>query len=426
MAMSVQAMSWVFEHSEASGTDRLVLLALANHAGQATVGDAWESWPGVERIAREAAVTFRTAQESLSRLERDGHIVRVIHGSPDERVRADRRTNLYRILLHEEPAPAPLDDVDDEPEEGHLHSPQEAWQRVDDEVRSDDTPSANTPQSVPDSDPDSERGAVQQHPVESSRDAVSPQVVEGDGVLSGDATGCGVAQNGVRSDAERGAAWGRNGVRRDNTLTITKPSGEPSERTITGTSSSSMREAHAAKPEPAAAAAADVEMCIEAWEAEIGSRAGKALRWHIEEAVGKYGEDAVIRAIVEAARHDSKRWAYVEKVAARLAKEPADEPPADIPHPEVVPAQSRHHALWERARIALQQTFSAALLGQVAELQLVGYQPGLESDPVLVFEHWRGAELVYLRQSLRMALMHVAPGECWDVFIQAPVQAVAQ
>ena len=97
--MSVQALAWVFDHSTARGADRLVLLALANHAGKEPVNGAWECWPGVATIAREAGLErHRTAQDALTRLEGAGAIERVLNGAPDGRIRPDRRPNLYRIL----------------------------------------------------------------------------------------------------------------------------------------------------------------------------------------------------------------------------------------------------------------------------------------------------------------------------------------
>lgn len=98
--MSVQALSWVLDHSPTKGTDRLVLLSLANHAGKTPVGGAWESWPGVSTIQREANLDRpRTVQDALARLEKAGAIERRINGAPDERIRKDRRPNLYRVLV---------------------------------------------------------------------------------------------------------------------------------------------------------------------------------------------------------------------------------------------------------------------------------------------------------------------------------------
>lgn len=100
--MSVQAIGWVLDFSPTRGTDRLVLIALANHAGKSPVDGAWESYPGVDTIAREANVSrLRTVQEALARLEAEGHIQRIINGAPDLRIRPDRRPNLYRILIHQ-------------------------------------------------------------------------------------------------------------------------------------------------------------------------------------------------------------------------------------------------------------------------------------------------------------------------------------
>lgn len=97
--MSVQALSWVFDHSPTQGADRLVLLSLANHAGSNEVDGAWECWPGVALITKEAGLRReRTTQDVLARLEAAGAIERKINGAPDSRMRPDRRPNLYRVL----------------------------------------------------------------------------------------------------------------------------------------------------------------------------------------------------------------------------------------------------------------------------------------------------------------------------------------
>lgn len=97
--MSVQALGWVFDHERTtSGTDRLVLLALANHASREQVEGAWEAWPGIDLLAREAGIRRRqTVKDALGRLVASGVVSVVVQGAPDGRVRADRRTNLYRI-----------------------------------------------------------------------------------------------------------------------------------------------------------------------------------------------------------------------------------------------------------------------------------------------------------------------------------------
>lgn len=71
--MSVQAMSWVFEHSEARLAARLVLLAIANHAD----ADGRNAWASVRRLAEEAHVSERQARYGLRQLEAAGEIVDV-------------------------------------------------------------------------------------------------------------------------------------------------------------------------------------------------------------------------------------------------------------------------------------------------------------------------------------------------------------
>ncbi len=93
-------MGWVMDHSPTTGTDRLVLLSVANHAGASPVDGAWESWPGTALLMREAGLRrVNTLHESLARLVERGHLERLVNSAPDSRMRPDRRTNLYRILL---------------------------------------------------------------------------------------------------------------------------------------------------------------------------------------------------------------------------------------------------------------------------------------------------------------------------------------
>lgn len=62
--MSIQAVAWVLEHSQATLADRLVLIAIANHVHPGGT----HSWPGVDRIAAEARVDRATVYRSLARL----------------------------------------------------------------------------------------------------------------------------------------------------------------------------------------------------------------------------------------------------------------------------------------------------------------------------------------------------------------------
>ena len=87
--MSVHVLSWVLRHSEATLADRLVLLVLADHAGEDGAG----SYPSIETIAREARIDRRTAQRCLRELE----------APPLKAIRREGTTrhgvSVYRVIL---------------------------------------------------------------------------------------------------------------------------------------------------------------------------------------------------------------------------------------------------------------------------------------------------------------------------------------
>jgi hypothetical protein len=83
--MSVQAMSWVFQHSTSRLGARLILLAIANHADL----HGRNSWASVEQLAEESHLSERQARYALRELETSGEIVQVAI-SP-------RRTHVYEL-----------------------------------------------------------------------------------------------------------------------------------------------------------------------------------------------------------------------------------------------------------------------------------------------------------------------------------------
>jgi hypothetical protein len=116
--MSVKAMSWVWEHSGATGAARLVLLALADHAG----ADGGDAFPSVARLAERTKLTERGVRKALRCLVDSAEIV-VEHGS------GPRGTNRYRMLFTPEQGsplngvqvncvPDPLNGVPKTPERG--------------------------------------------------------------------------------------------------------------------------------------------------------------------------------------------------------------------------------------------------------------------------------------------------------------------
>jgi hypothetical protein len=95
--MSVQAIAWVLQHSDARGLDRLVLISLANHAiPTAGDGDVHESWPGLDTIAAEAGLEDRAAaRRALDRLMAAGEIEPIPSVGPIRLV--------YRIFTNRRP-----------------------------------------------------------------------------------------------------------------------------------------------------------------------------------------------------------------------------------------------------------------------------------------------------------------------------------
>lgn len=71
--MSIKCMNYVWEHSETTGADRLMLLALAD-----SCNDDGEWSPGVSRLADKCKVSERAAQYTLRRLEELGEI-KILH-----------------------------------------------------------------------------------------------------------------------------------------------------------------------------------------------------------------------------------------------------------------------------------------------------------------------------------------------------------
>jgi DNA-binding Lrp family transcriptional regulator len=85
--MSSHVTSWVLKHSEARLGNRLVLLALADHAH----ADGSSAYPTVGLLAREARLSERQVQNALRALEKDGAIEHT-GTMPDSR-------RIYRVIM---------------------------------------------------------------------------------------------------------------------------------------------------------------------------------------------------------------------------------------------------------------------------------------------------------------------------------------
>lgn len=85
--MSVQASSWVIEHSKSKGSARLVLLMIANHAH----ADGTNAFPSVTTLAKECLMSDRQITRIIQALEASGELQ--IDRS------AGRRSHRYSLLL---------------------------------------------------------------------------------------------------------------------------------------------------------------------------------------------------------------------------------------------------------------------------------------------------------------------------------------
>lgn len=91
--MSIETLALVLHHSKASGSDKVILLGIANHDGD---GGAW---PSIETLMKYGNITERSVQDCLRRLETLGEVRRTINGGGTRDQRGDRRPNRYDVLV---------------------------------------------------------------------------------------------------------------------------------------------------------------------------------------------------------------------------------------------------------------------------------------------------------------------------------------
>lgn len=84
--MSIGVMSWVWKDSKATGTDKFVLLAIADNAWD----DGSNAWPSVGTISRKTGLSTRTVQRCIQNLHDLGELKTM-----------DRpgHSNLYRVVM---------------------------------------------------------------------------------------------------------------------------------------------------------------------------------------------------------------------------------------------------------------------------------------------------------------------------------------
>lgn len=88
--MSTKAVGWALEQRPKNATAKLVLIALADYAG-----DNGESWYGRKKLAQVCLVALSTLDAALDSLAKDGFIAI----EPRHREDGSFTSNLYRVLI---------------------------------------------------------------------------------------------------------------------------------------------------------------------------------------------------------------------------------------------------------------------------------------------------------------------------------------
>lgn len=91
--MSVEQLALVLHHSAAKGTDKLVLIGIANHDGD---GGAW---PSIATLARYANVTERNVQKAIARLVAAGELLVELNRGGDAERPDWERPNRYHVTV---------------------------------------------------------------------------------------------------------------------------------------------------------------------------------------------------------------------------------------------------------------------------------------------------------------------------------------
>ena len=91
--MSVEHLAIVLNHSQATGTAKVLLLGIANHAGD---GGAW---PSIRTLTRYAGVDERNVRRALRQLEELGELRIAVQSGGSDRLPSYRRPNRYEVLV---------------------------------------------------------------------------------------------------------------------------------------------------------------------------------------------------------------------------------------------------------------------------------------------------------------------------------------
>ena len=91
--MTVEHIAAVLNHSSAKGTDKLILIGIANHEGD---GGAW---PSIETLMKYGNCSRTKVKDSIAALVALGEVRVGIQQGGNMNTRADRRPNRYEVLV---------------------------------------------------------------------------------------------------------------------------------------------------------------------------------------------------------------------------------------------------------------------------------------------------------------------------------------
>lgn len=91
--MSVQAISWVLQHSKSEGSTRCVLVSIANH-----VSPDGEGWVYVDRVLQEANCSEHTYRRAIRWAVDNGELVREFNRGDATKAAPNRRPNSFRFV----------------------------------------------------------------------------------------------------------------------------------------------------------------------------------------------------------------------------------------------------------------------------------------------------------------------------------------
>ncbi len=90
--MSVKVMSYVWDIPSFKGSDKLVMLCLADHAD-----DSGLCWPSIDTIARKSGVSPTTVKSTLKKLEAAGWLFKKNQFKKADTGRLVRSNNQYQL-----------------------------------------------------------------------------------------------------------------------------------------------------------------------------------------------------------------------------------------------------------------------------------------------------------------------------------------